>query len=275
MALDGGVVAVVPTYRPEREALTLLGDLSKQCDLIVVSDDASPCTFDRLLDDLSGVPRTEVLRHAKNRGVARGLNDGFHRARDSGAEWLLTVDQDSQLPSGYVPELREFAEERISRGDRLGAIGARVIRDASGDMRYPERGDEGCLVTEELIQTGTLWQVEALSEFGGFDEVLAIDAVDAAACLALRQRGWVVGLHDNLHIAHRIGNARTVTIGGRPVMITGHSPERRATMLRNRLRLFPAEFRQSPSHALRTIRRVTVNQSLGLLNRGERSRETH
>ena len=275
MALDGGVVAVVPTYRPEREVLTLLGELSEQCDLIVVSDDASPCTFDRLLDDLSDIPRTEVLRHARNRGIARGLNDGLHRAQDSGAEWLLTVDQDSQLPSGYVSQLREFAEDRLSRGERLGAIGARVIGDASGDMRYPERGTDGHLITEELIQTGTLWRVEALTEFGGFDEVLAIDAVDSAACLALRQRGWVIGLHDSLHITHRIGNARVVKIGRREIMITGHSPERRATMLRNRLRLFPAEFRQSPSHAIRTIRRVTVNQSLGLLNRRERSPETH
>jgi hypothetical protein len=36
-------------------------------------------------------------------------------------------------------------------------------------------------------------------------------------------------------------------------------------MIRNRFRLFPGEFRQSPAHALRTVRRVLVNQVLGLL----------
>jgi hypothetical protein len=53
-------------------------------------------------------------------------------------------------------------------------------------------------------------------------------------------------------------------------MVTGHSPERRASMLRSRLRLFPVEFNESPRHALRTIRRVAVNQTLGLFIEGQR-----
>ena len=271
MALDGGVVAVVPTYRPEPEVLTLLGELAEQCDLVVVSDDASPCTFDRLLDVLSAVPRAKVVRHAKNRGIARGLNRGLDIAQEAGAKWLLTVDQDSQLAINYVEELLEFAEQRISCGEHLGAIGARVIQDASGDMRYPEHGHLGALTTEELIQTGTLWRVDALTEFGGFNETLAMDAVDAAACLALRQRGWVVGLHDHMQIAHQIGNSRMVKIGGREIMVTGHSRERRSSMLRNRFRLFPTEFRESPRHAIRTVRRVTANQTIGFFTRGDKS----
>ena len=35
-------------------------------------------------------------------------------------------------------------------------------------------------------------------------------------------------------------------------------------MVRNRLRLFPAEFAQSPVHALRTLRRVAVNTALAV-----------
>jgi len=105
---------------------------------------------------------------------------------------------------------------------------------------------------------------------GGFDEGLGIDAVDAAACLALRQRGFVIGVVPGIRVEHRIGAGRTVRIAGRSVMVTGHSPQRRTSMVRNRLRLFPAEFRQSPRHALRTLRRVAVNQSLGLLIEGDR-----
>ena len=51
---------------------------------------------------------------------------------------------------------------------------------------------------------------------------------------------------------------------GRDVLSSGHSPERRTTMVRNRLRLFPAEFAQSPTHALRTMRRVAVNTALAV-----------
>ena len=271
MSRDSNVAVVVPTCRPDNMTLDLVTKLSTEKVPIVVSDDASPCTSDPILTKLRNVPNTTVIRHERNRGIARGLNDGLEYALAYGAQWLLTVDQDSQLPSQYLGSLISDAQQRTTSGERLGALGARVIADASGNMTYPESGSAGFLTTEELIQTGTLWRVNALMDFDGFDEVLGIDAVDAAACLALRERGWVIGLHDHLQVTHQIGNARTVTIAGRDVMITGHSPNRRATMLRNRLRLFPAEFRQSPKHALRTIRRVAVNQGVGLVTARRRS----
>jgi rhamnosyltransferase len=199
----------------------------------------------------------DVVRHRHNRGIARGLNDGVAFAVARGADWLLTVDQDSSLPPGYVAALLAAAT------DRVGVIGAEIISDASGDVRYPTTQSDGHLTTEEVFQTGSLWSVAALTAIGGFDESLGIDAVDAAACLRLRERGFIVALAPGVRLEHRVGAARQVTLLGRTVLATGHSPERRTTMVRNRLRLAPAEFRQSPKHAIRTLRRVGVNAVLG------------
>ncbi|MCX6413455.1 MAG: hypothetical protein NTU77_02425, partial [Actinobacteria bacterium] len=171
--------------------------------------------------------------------------------------WLLTVDQDSSLPPGYVAALL------AATTDRVGVIGANIISDASGDVRYPTTHSDGHLTTEEVFQTGSLWSVAALTAISGFDESLGIDAVDAAACLRLRERGFIVALAAGARLEHRVGAARQVTLLGRTVLATGHSPERRTTMVRNRLRLAPAEFRQSPKHAFRTLRRVGVNAVLG------------
>jgi len=55
-----------------------------------------------------------------------------------------------------------------------------------------------------------------------------------------------------------------VSVLGRKVMATGHSPERRTTIVRNRLRLAPEEFKQDPVHALRTLRRVTMGTLLAV-----------
>jgi rhamnosyltransferase len=259
------VLAVIPSFRPTENLPALVAAIAPAVSRVLVSDDASPCTFDGLLRDLADGHYMEVVRHGANAGVARGLNEGLQAARSSGATWLLTVDQDSMIDSGYVTALIAQAEDRVSSGERLGALGASVVADASGDMTYPlaESGDHA--ITHEVIQTGTLWSVTALSEIGGFDEHLGMDAVDAAACLGLRRRGYRVGVASDLRVGHAIGDSRMITVGGRRVMVTGHSPERRASMLRNRLRLFPAEFRESPRHALRTIRRVVVNQSAGLV----------
>jgi GT2 family glycosyltransferase len=148
--------------------------------------------------------------------------------------------------------------------ENVGAVAAGAIDDASGEIGYPVTWRDGIATTEEVIQTGTLWSVAALSAIGGFDEALGIDAVDAAACLALRRAGLGIVLAPDVRLVHRIGSGRQVRILGRDVLASGHSPERRASILRNRLRLFPAEFAQSPRHGLRTLRRVTVQTALAV-----------
>ena len=251
------MVAVVPTFRPESGELnSLVASLQAQGISVLVTDDASPCTSDPALRGVESLG-VDVVRHRHNRGIARGLNDGLAFAVARKAIWLLTVDQDSSLPPGYIAALLAAAT------DRVGVIGAEIISDASGDVRYPTTQSDGHLTTEEVFQTGSLWSVAALTAIGGFDESLGIDAVDAAACLRLRERGFIVALAPGVRLEHRVGAARQVTLLGRTVLATGHSPERRTTMVRNRLRLAPAEFRQSPKHAFRTLRRVGVNAVLG------------
>ena len=251
------MVAVVPTFRPESGELnSLVVSLQAQGISVLVTDDASPCTSDPALREIESLG-VDVVRHRHNRGIARGLNDGLAFAVARGADWLLTVDQDSSLPADYVSALL------AATSDRVGVIGAEIISDASGDVRYPTTQSDGHLATEEVFQTGSLWSVAALTAIGGFDESLGIDAVDAAACLRLRERGFIVALAAGVRLEHRVGAARQVTLLGRTVLATGHSPERRTTMVRNRLRLAPAEFRQSPKHAFRTLRRVGVNAVLG------------
>jgi rhamnosyltransferase len=259
------VVGVVPTYRPPTTVVALIAELATDIS-VVASDDASPCTSDTTLKELHDIRNVTVLRHDTNQGIARGLNDGLAAAIERGATWLLTVDQDSRLVDGYLDALLTEVKRREIQGARIGAIGAERILDAGGELTYPLTSSAYGPITEELIQTGTLWRVDALAEVGGFDESLGIDGVDAAACLALRALGYDIAVAEGTHIHHAIGSARTVRFLGRSVMVTGHSPERRSSMVRNRLRLFPAEFRQSPKHAFRTLRRVTVNHGLGLVS---------
>ena len=199
-----------------------------------------------------------LVRHRRNAGIARGLNDGLRFASEIGAEWLLTVDQDTVLPLHHVEDLLGVARS----SPRIGVVGVETVRDASGALTYPTRDEHGLTVTEEVFQTGSLWSVAALLRMGGFDEGLGIDAVDAAACLRLRQAGLVVAIAPGTHVEHQYGQGREVRLLGRTVVATGHSPARRETMVRNRLALAPAEFRQSPTHAVRTLRRIAVNLAL-------------
>ena len=267
--MPGDVYCVVPTFASDLAVLDLLSGLSSHFP-VLVSDDASPCTSDSVLRLAAAIHGVDVLRHASNAGIGRGLNDGLVAAREAGCAWLLTVDQDTSLPTAYVSSLVAAARSLRLGGIPIGALGAGAVNIAGAAMRYPSRlremGKLTYSVTEEVMQSGTIWDVGALTSVGGFNEVFGMDAVDAHACLRLREQGYVVSVLPDLVMDHQLGSARSVKIGqDRPVFITGHSPDRRATMVRNRLTLFPDEFRQSPRHALRTLRRVLVNQAVGLM----------
>ena len=229
---------------------------------VIVADDASPCTSDRVLADVAsqGIP---VVRHARNAGIARSLNDGLRHAQATGAAWLLTVDQDTVISVDHVARLVTVAGA-VSRSMRVGAVAAGRIDDAAGPLAYPVTVVDAVPTTQEVIQTGTLWCVTALEAIGGFDEYLGIDAVDAAACVRLRAADYSLVLAPDVAIAHQVGASREVSVLGRTVMATGHSPERRTTIVRNRLRLAPEEFQQDPVHALRTLRRVAMGTLLSV-----------
>ncbi|MFM7147172.1 MAG: glycosyltransferase [Actinomycetales bacterium] len=265
MATDGasGVLALIATYRPGPALVERIRSITSMVDDVMISDDASPCTADPILREAgNGV---QLLRFDRNAGIARSLNAGLQRAVQLHLPWLLTLDQDTILGADHVAQL--IACSHLWQRDQtqpLGVIGPEVLRDTDGALAYPTKADGALLRTAEVFQSGALWSVSALTQIGGFDETLGIDAVDAAACLALRRHGYAVLLAPGLTIEHGYGSGRAVRILGRTVRATGHSSQRRTTMVRNRLRLAPAEFRESPMQGLRSLRRLAVNTALAV-----------
>lgn len=259
------MVSVVPTFRPGSESHTLVETLASVAP-VLVSDDASPCTYDDFLSRTARLRGVQLIRHSVNVGIGRGLNEGLEFAQEMGATWLLTADQDSTITAAYFCSLVEWAGDLLRGGVPLGAVGAEVVRDASGPMTYPTRAikvnEVHYSVTDELIQSGTLWHVPSLARHGGFRRDLGMDAVDAEACLGLRELGRAIVVAPGREFHHRIGRARQILFMGRPVMVTRHTPRRRLSLVRNRMALFPRELRQSPKHAVLTVRRALVNAAL-------------
>ena len=265
------------TYRPSSSLIDQARVVRAMVNRLVIVDDASPCTFDRILREVPTHGSVEVWRFPDNQGIARSLNIGLAKAIDIQASWLLTLDQDSVLPTHYVESLISDATRAEQAGIRVGAIGPREIHDRAGVIGYPEATSHGWMSTAEILQSGALWSVRALNEIGGFDESFAMDAVDAAACLALREHDYSILLSSGCTFQHSWGDGRRLAVFGRSIAVTEHSPARRATIVRNRLRLAPREFRQSPLQACRSLRRVAVGTVLAVTierNRKEKLKST-
>ncbi len=260
-------VAVVPSYQPDATAILELIDVLRGSRIpVLVADDASADRFDPVLADAVAHGAT-LVRHEHNAGIARSLNAGLSFACENGATWLLTADQDSTLEADYVERMLLAADTAVAviGGHSVGAVAAARIDDASGYLKYPTKHIAGLPVTAEVIQSGTLWSVPAMVAIGGFDESFGIDAVDAAACVRLRAAGRRIVLAEDVVLGHRVGDGRQVRVLGRTVMASGHPAARRTTIVRNRLRLAPEEFTQSPVHAFRTLRRVAMSTLLAVM----------
>lgn len=264
-------MAVIATYRPSPDLYDHVRTLLNMVENVVIADDASPCTFDPILRSVSELPGVTIVRFGVNAGIARSLNAGLRHAIESGAQWLLTVDQDTTLPPTYLRDICSDLEDARRQAISVGVIAPQEIADKAGTITYPITLRGGWPTTEEVLQTGALWSVPALQAFGGFAEVLAMDAVDAAACLSLRENGNQIALSPTAQLEHQWGEVEFVSLLGRTVAATGHSAARRRSITRNRLALFPREFRQSPIHAIRTLRRVASSTVLATTIEQDRS----
>jgi len=257
------LTCVIPTHRPGPEFTAGARYLGEHLGHLIISDDASPAPSDRYLRECTSFAL--VVRHANRAGIARGLNDGVAAAESAGRPWLLTLDQDTQMSMEAITALVSFAEAHASALVNVGVVAPRTVRVGSEALTYPETMRDGLITTHEVFQSGALWNVSLLRSIGGFDESLGMDAVDAAACLRLRERGALVLLAPGVSIEHGWGRTEFRSLGGRRIAITHHDAARRSTIVRNRLRLAPAEFRQSPIHALRTLRRVATSTVLAAI----------
>jgi len=102
------VAAVIPAYNVSVELGAVLRALPALFSSVIVVDDASS-------DDTSAVAeryrqldhRIEVIRHKENQGVGGAMVTGFHAALVAGADVIVKVDGDGQMPMWLIPDLIE------------------------------------------------------------------------------------------------------------------------------------------------------------------------
>jgi rhamnosyltransferase len=258
------VVAVVPAYDPGSHLAELVGTLAAQVSHVVVVDDGS--SGDRRPFEAAAERGADVVRHDTNRGIAAALNTGVRAGLATGEPVaVLTVDQDSEVPEGYVPALLDAWEHQEAAGVRVGLL---VPQHVIGlpDQR-PGRPP---------IQSGQLVPVATLRRVGDFDESLVIDGVDDDFALRCLDAGLAVVVAEHATLGHRLGETYEVRLAGRTVTLTRSAPFRYYYLTRNRIRLVGRHARRHPVWAAGQI--VGVAGHLGLVlafdpQRGERVRE--
>jgi rhamnosyltransferase len=245
-------VAVIVTLRPVSDVIHHAEALIGQVVRIVIVDNGSGPGAASILDAIAALPSVVVIRNPVNVGIGRALNQGAQAAMDSGADWLLTLDQDA-APSEEIVNVAGRTFERYPRSDRIAVIGSTSFEAYRAGWASAASRGRPWIEASATITSGSFVSLAALRDIGGFLEALFVDQVDTEYCLRARARGYRVLASVAPAMTHQIGQPTERWIGCRAVHPTNHSAVRRYYMTRNRLLVWRRYWRIDPHAAAAEI----------------------
>jgi rhamnosyltransferase len=208
---DRRVVAVVTAFRPTEDLVSNVAELSKQVDAVVVVDDGSGPRFDGVLTALQS-DVVSTVRLTQNEGIAAALNAGVAAANPRSDDLLVTFDQDSRVPVGFVAALVERWDRATRAGKHVGSVSPERFAGGLQAWGKSARGP---------IQSGSLYSGEVLRQAGRFREDFFIDLVDTEYFLRLRSLGLEALLATGLDLPHSLGRIYPVVLFGIPLRVRG------------------------------------------------------
>ncbi len=232
------VACVVTAFHPSPQLVDNVRALLAQSGSVVVVDDGGGPGFESVFERVAAAGAI-VISLPENSGIAAALNSGIRKAReDSRVRYIITVDQDSLLPQGYVKSLLAGERSARARGLVPGLISPARIH---GNPVMSRGSHNGIALAKEPIQSGLMITTDALSDLGDFREELFIDLVDTEYYLRATDAGWPTVLADaefdhslGTFVEARIGG-QSIRLGGQPLKVRIAASWRYYYIFRNRL----------------------------------------
>jgi glycosyltransferase involved in cell wall biosynthesis len=187
------VLVAIPVYNEQRYVVSVLERVLEQADNVLVIDDGSTDTTPCLLPHFP----VEVIRHRRNHGYGRSMQDAFRWAAMDDYDWVITIDCDEQHEPEAIPQFIEAAQT----GEQDVVSGSRYRNDADAkDVPPADRRRINMTITDELNQRLGLGITDAFCGFKAY-------RVDAVRRLALSETGyafpmqfWVQAIANDLRI---------------------------------------------------------------------------
>ena len=126
------IIAGIPAYNEAKSIAKLILLAQKQVDRVVVCDDGS----EDLTADISQRLGASVIRHGKNLGYGAAIQSLFRKAKEMGADVILTLDADGQHNPEEIPKL----VEPIMEGKADIVIGSRFLGEHNDTPAYRRFG---------------------------------------------------------------------------------------------------------------------------------------
>ena len=230
------IIAVTVWYNPEpSDAQTIALYNRDVCSVIVVDNSAADNAS--FIHAIPGLDNVEYIPLLENTGIAKAQNVGCKRALELGAEWALTMDQDSQWTKHTVSQFITEANQY----ELIGKVGIITpYHDVDGDPTQHHLNGRFEL-KNVVMSSGNLLRLKAWQQAGGFREDFFIDSVDDEMCCHIRQLGYIVVRANNIFLSHHLGEPIRIV----PVIHHEYIPHKAwryyyiARNIRRMMRLYP------------------------------------
>jgi len=233
---DGVVVLFKPNIdKLNRNISTYLDGLNK----LFIIDNTPNADLSKTFKD----KRIKYIPLKDNKGIAYALNIGAKESINDGADWILTMDQDSSFIGDGFYELKKFVE-KFSKDEYIGKIcdtkfesigivsALQVIEQNAGDYLI------GVTKPDVVMASGNLVNAKAYKKIKGFNEDMFIDCVDFDFCLNMRKHGYQILQLNFVRLKHYLGNTVKKRFLGLTMYADNHSSMRKYYEVRNRHYLY-------------------------------------
>ena len=190
MILKERLIAIIITYNPDLDSGVLKKQISlieKYCLKVVLIDNNSE-NKDEINALCSSFKKAEYVQLDKNYGIGYALNLGLEIAINTpGAQWLLTLDQDSL----FYPETIHNAETELDcfRSEQNLACFGVNFKDLHFKTIKKQNKSGKPIAVRALITSGCFMNVEIVKNFR-FKEQLFMYSIDTDFSYQLREKGY-------------------------------------------------------------------------------------
>lgn len=235
------VVAIISAYQPTEALIEHCKELATQVSNIVVIDDGSGNQIEPILKKLEAAS-VIVERLQQNSGIGAALNRGYAIAREYSPEFIITFDQDSSVPTGFIDALVDEYDRLRNRNLNVGMV---APDHYSQTPQSQLSADSEYLEAVAPIQSGLLMPLSAIDQLGPQREDFFIDLIDTEYFFRAKQAGFVAACVPGLILPHGFGHRlyvyafgrRLTKPNGRPRMVAVSTPFRYYYRARNRVLL--------------------------------------
>ena len=188
-----------------------------------------------------------------NKGIAYALNVGAKEAIKDGADFLLTMDQDSRFKDDSLKKMEDFIE-KFKKDNFVGnLIGADykhlgIVSPFHLTVRTESETRVGVEFPLEVMTSGNLVNLEAYKKVNGFKDWLFIDCVDFDFCLNLRRHKYQIVQLNYCTLNHDLGDTIKINFLGKTMYADNHSAFRRYYITRNRHYLYDMYHKDFPTY---------------------------